>query len=226
MDSGGQAFRWNPMNISNQSKRRLHTRKVSTPTPTYSTLQPPQKTEIGSKYREVRTTKQIIQGLPEEGCPQPKDSAQKRALDNESEALGSNPEHTNFSAVLTGTPVTSPSPPKRGWNINRWPVHSPRVPRRSSWITRCSGTEKLFSTEARHLVPGALRRSQRSHYCSLALEGQQGPLCSPWFGFASPGSSTCFLCHPRVARTRGSGPRPKAVTAAAPTSLMASAEVA
>lgn len=55
-------------------------------------------------------------------------------------------------------------------------------------------------------------------------EGPQSPADSLWFGFAYLGTNTCFPCQPRTAGIRGSGPRPRAAAAAAPKTLMASAE--
>ena len=59
-----------------------------------------------------------------------------------------------------------------------------------------------------------------------APDAPQGPGDRPWCGLAPPDSTTCFPCQPRAAGTRGSGPRPTAAAAAAPSNLMASAEQA
>lgn len=68
-------------------------------------------------------------------------------------------------------------------------------------------------------------REGRGATVSLAPQGRKVP-GGPRFSLASLGTNTCFLCQPRTARTRGSGPRPTAAVAAAPSSLMASAEQA
>lgn len=68
-------------------------------------------------------------------------------------------------------------------------------------------------------------RGGQSCYYLPGPGGPRGPGECPWSRLASPGTNTCFPCQPRAAGTRGSGPRPRAVAAAAPNSLMANAEL-